>query len=224
MIELWYSFKHRVIPKIIAFFAKGLLKLLMKTVRLVPQGVDQFVAATRQQRCLLALWHQQLPIVPELLHHLTPNTRYAALVSRSQDGEILASLAESYRHGRAIRVAHNKKIVALNTATDAVIAGNDILVITPDGPRGPSRHAKGGIYHIAKRADAAIVPLSWQADHYWELNSWDRMRFPRPFSTIYVRFGAPLTLSSNSNQREELRKIEEAINANGDETEKMARC
>jgi lysophospholipid acyltransferase (LPLAT)-like uncharacterized protein len=37
-----------------------------------------------------------------------------------------------------------------------------------------------------------IVPLRFTLSRAWELATWDRKRLPRPFSTIHVRFGAPI--------------------------------
>lgn len=210
MIELWYHFKHRVIPRLIAFFAKRVLKGLASSYRIIPSGVEEFLQVVEKEKCIIALWHEQLPIVSELLHRLTPTKRYIAFVSNSQDGEIVARLAESYKNGSALRVAHNNKERAIKTAINRVKIGDEILVITPDGPRGPALKVKPGLFHIASATGAKIIPLRWKAEKEWRLKSWDQMRFPKPFTTIHVYFGTPVTLRSEEKDKE-LARIQEAL-------------
>jgi lysophospholipid acyltransferase (LPLAT)-like uncharacterized protein len=55
-----------------------------------------------------------------------------------------------------------------------------------------------------------IVPLRFTLSRAWELATWDRKRLPLPFSTIHVRFGAPL-LVDESNFEDAIRATADAL-------------
>jgi lysophospholipid acyltransferase (LPLAT)-like uncharacterized protein len=213
MIEYWYHLKHKVIPSWGAMIAKRLLSLIYKTCAIEVAGIDKFKEVAGKSPCILILWHNRLALAPQILSTLAGEYTYAALVSQSRDGEIIASVVESYPIGRTIRVPHNDRLKALNMVITKLQTENDIVVITPDGPRGPRYKVKGGTLHAAKATGAYLVPFSWSGDKLWTLNSWDKMQFPKPFSSIKVTFGAPYQLSSEegSPTDEELRMVEASL-------------
>ena len=82
--------------------------------------------------------------------------------------------------------------------------------IAPDGPAGPARVAKRGVGHIAAQTGVPIVPLRFTLSRALELPTWDRKRLPLPFSTICVRFGAPIYVD-DSNFETAIRATAEAL-------------
>src|SRR5262249_41681403 len=73
---------------------------------------------------------------------------------------------------------------------------SDVIIITPDGPRGPRYIAKPGIAAAACETGAHVVPFSWTATRFWQLGTWDKMLLPKPFSTLLVTFGDPIKTAS----------------------------
>ena len=51
---------------------------------------------------------------------------------------------------------------------------NNVIGITPDGPRGPNQKLKEGIVSLLKKTNATIIPLSYSAKFNFKLNSWDK--------------------------------------------------
>ena len=51
---------------------------------------------------------------------------------------------------------------------------------------------KPGIAIAALETKAHVVPFSWEAKNYWELKTWDRLRIPKPFTSIHVTFAPPI--------------------------------
>lgn len=197
MMELWYHIKHKVIPSYGAHIGKRLLHLIFKTCKVEIEGIDAFRKVAGKAPCIMVLWHNRLALAPEILTAYAGEYTYAALISQSRDGEILSTIVESYPIGRTIRVPHNDRLKALHTIIERLKSDKDIIVITPDGPRGPCYKVKGGTIHAAKASGAFLVPFSWTADRCWQLNSWDKMQFPKPFSTVTVTFGTPYQLDKN---------------------------
>ncbi len=213
-IKKWYyHLKHKTLPTIGAHIGSFFLHLLFKTCKVHIEGIDPFKSRAKESPCILLLWHNRLAITPELLFSCAREFDYAALISQSRDGELLSTIVESYSIGHSIRVPHNDRLKALNMVIDTLRNKNQIVVITPDGPRGPRYKVKAGALHAAKATNAYIIPFSWSASRYWELNSWDKMQFPKPFSTITATFGTPYRLEENGNlpSKEEIALVEQSL-------------
>lgn len=215
MKELWYTFKHRLFPRFLALFAKGALELLTRSCKYDVRGVEGFIAAARSDKCVALLWHHQLILAPKIFTAFANEFSYAALISQSRDGELLSAITESYTIGSTIRVAHNAKKSAMDGAISYLNNREGILIVTPDGPRGPALRVKKGTVYIAKVAGAQIVPVSWSCDSCWTLKTWDRMKIPKPFSNITVVFGEPIRIAEGKEMptKAEVEKIEECLNA-----------
>lgn len=143
------------------------------------------------------LWHNRLAIIAEVLNKHAPHFIYSAFISKSRDGEPLALLANSYKAGRAIRVSHNAKHQGLKMVIESLKTKEDIIVFTPDGPRGPRYKMKPGIVLAARESNAAIIPFSWSAKSYWTLKTWDKFMLPKPFTTLTITFGSPIMIDQN---------------------------
>ena len=77
---------------------------------------------------------------------------------------------------------------------------SSVVAITNDGPKGPPYIAKDGSYKIAKRANAQIISIFGGSTKFWEIESWDRLRIPKPFGTIYIEFSGLMDYSNDQNK------------------------
>lgn len=69
-------------------------------------------------------------------------------------------------------------------------------MINPDGPAGPPYVLKKGALHISKASGVPIVPVRIQTPHALTLfTTWDKKRFPLPFSRVTVQFGEPRVIT-----------------------------
>lgn len=69
------------------------------------------------------------------------------------------------------------------------------LGITVDGPKGPRYEVKPGPLEISKLSGAPVVPAAVSSKSHWVFSSWDAFEFPKPFTTVYVRFGKPVLVA-----------------------------
>lgn len=206
--------RDRAAPCVVAYTAKTLLKLLLASCRIRVRGVEEFIGQAKLTPCLIMSWHNRLSLLPELLHHQTPREfNYAAFISNSRDGKILAMLASSYSNGGVIPVPHRGRHAALKAVIDTLKSGTHTVVITPDGPRGPPYQVKRGIALAARQSHAAIIPISWRATRVWQLPTWDGLRLPKPFTTIYAAFGMPLLLHEDvfTSERDDADRLKSAL-------------
>lgn len=186
--EKWKITFYNVRSLLIAKVLLGILYLLMKSCRIEVKGLEAFMKIAREDKCILMLWHNRLASIPFILTHFTHTIHYAAVVSGSRDGEILSKIICSFKRGNTIRVPHLSRYQALRAIIERVEEGKEVVVITPDGPRGPCYEIKPGIALAALETQAHVIGLDWEADSYWELNTWDKFRIPKPFSKIKVTF------------------------------------
>jgi hypothetical protein len=126
------------------------------------------------------------------------------MVSESRDGEIIARIIERLGFG-TVRGSTTRGGERALVKLAALGRGGFDLGITPDGPKGPRGSAQPGAVLIAARAEVPIVPLGVAASRAWRARSWDRFLVPKPFSEVWVVFGAPLRFT-----REDLGAIDVA--------------
>ncbi|MBR4124917.1 MAG: hypothetical protein IKR13_01820, partial [Victivallales bacterium] len=67
-------------------------------------------------------------------------------------------------------------------------------LLTVDGPRGPRYTVHPGAVALARDGQAPLVPVLFNAKHYWQLKSWDKMQIPWPFTRMTMIIGKPLDL------------------------------
>ncbi|MCE2983818.1 MAG: lysophospholipid acyltransferase family protein [Parachlamydia sp.] len=189
---------YRLAGLFIATVGKGAFKLLFSTCRWNIQGLEKFTQLAQNEKCILALWHDRLALAPFILDRYAHRFTYAAFVSNSRDGELISRFVLSYKKGRTVRVPHNARHEALRELINHVKYRKSIAVITPDGPRGPRYKMKTGLAKAALETGAHVIALTWHASKTWELNTWDKMQIPKPFSTIQIKLGSPVQVPEGS--------------------------
>lgn len=206
-------FRKTVVPYILGYTLKGVIALLSSTCRFRINGAENLHKTTQHSKCILIAWHNRLGIITEILKRTAPQYQYAAMVSNSRDGQFIAVITNSYKQGNAIKVPHNKRAKALQTMINRLKNSDEIVIVTPDGPRGPRYKLKHGVTMAARECDAKVIPLSWSADRFWKFRTWDKMMLPKPFSTITVTLGDPVTVDKDRDKpiEEETLNLEKAL-------------
>jgi lysophospholipid acyltransferase (LPLAT)-like uncharacterized protein len=185
----------------LAYPIRMVIRLLVWSCRFEVTGGENILSSGR---AIVMLWHSGLVLIGPGILKAAPKQTFCAFISNSKDGDIMAAYTTSYGIGRCIRVPHDAKNAALKSLIDRLKYTKDIAIITPDGPRGPACKIKPGIAIAAKETGAKVIPFSWEANKYWELGTWDKMRIPKPFSKIRAAFGEPIALSKESSLEEDL--------------------
>ena len=140
-------------------------------------------------------WHRDIALsitakVAVIEHKLT-----RILISLSPDGEFISRAMD--RHNMPpIRGSKAKKgktkggAAAFREALDLLDEGG-ILVVTPDGPRGPARVMAPGTVRMARRAGAPVFLLGLAATPAARLKTWDTTKLPRPFGRGCIVWAGP---------------------------------
>ena len=174
---------------LLAFIFIKLLSFTYRYKYLNPEVLEK--VKKESSNYIFSLWHQNL--IGAILSQT--GKPHAVIVSPSKDGELVAKACEWMGHvtargssSRNGQKALRKMIGFLKTKFPGAI--------TIDGPRGPVKEIKKGIFELAYLSKKPIIPFTIIPSHYWVLEkSWDKFRIPRPFTTFYVHFGAPLNIN-----------------------------
>jgi len=180
--------KLRWAEPIAAAVGPALVHALAATWRYRVSG-DEHLRALRAKRrpFVFVLWHNS--ILPLLYLHRREDV--VMLISRHRDGGYLADLGERWGY-RSVRGSTQRGgDVGLLGVVHALQAGA-VVAITPDGPRGPAERVQPGAVAAAQHAGVPLIPVGAKPRAAWRLNSWDRMRIPKPFTAIDVAYGEPI--------------------------------
>ena len=121
------------------------------------------------------------------------------MISLSADGEFIAKAAERLGippvRGSAGRASGPAKggSRAFREALAFIRAGG-VMIMTPDGPRGPREELPPGPLQMARAAGCPVFIMSLAATPSVALGSWDQARVPLPFARGQVVLEGPLRL------------------------------
>lgn len=149
------------------------------------------------QNYVLAFWHGTM-LLP---WYLNRNKNFAALTSKSKDGELLSKLLKHWNY----YVIRGSSSVGGDVALGVMIdyAKNKTSIsITPDGPRGPSQKLKAGAVITAKRSGLPLILLGIGYKNKKILKSWDSFQIPLFFTKAKAIFSDPIFIDRNLNYEE----------------------
>lgn len=152
---------------------------------------------------IYTLWHGRL--LPLTWLHRAQDI--STIISRSGDGEYIARVVERWGYHIARGSSSRGGSEALRELVKAGRAGSS-LAITPDGPRGPRQKLKRGVLTAAQMTGLPLMPMTGSASRAWWFESWDRFLVPKPFATLFVRYGQPIYVPRDSTE-EKLSAIEQ---------------
>jgi len=137
------------------------------------------------------VWHNRIFAATYLWRLTSSHQPLVALTSASKDGAILAAAVGVVGVQVARGSSSRRGAAALVTLRKALKAHKDVY-ITPDGPRGPMYELQAGTLKLAQASGVPIVVKQIRLHDYWELKTWDRLRIPKPFSHVTLRYDEPI--------------------------------
>ena len=135
------------------------------------------------------------------------------MISLSADGEFIAKAAERLKiqpvRGSAARGGGPDKggSRAFREALMFIRSGG-VMILTPDGPRGPREELPLGPVQMARVANCPVFVMSLAASPALALSSWDRAKVPLPFARGQVVLEGPLRVPPHSSS-ETLERVRE---------------
>lgn len=190
-----------------AVIAAALIRALARTWRFSLRG------DLPSSPSVVAFWHDEMLPMWAIFARKQGNTPLAALTSLSKDGDILAQLLSDWGY-EVVRGSSSK---GGKEALEEMItlAAQNVLLITPDGPRGPRHAMKAGAVIAAQKADVPLYLCRITARGHRFERSWDKFLLPYPFTRITVVI-AKADISSSSEISSALQDCEIHLNNIGE--------
>ena len=160
----------------IVWLAVRLLTMLACTWRIRMDDVQL------QSTAVVAFWHDSM------LHvwWAYRKKNATAMVSMSKDGSYLATILKHWGYSLARGSSTQGGSEALSIMVEA--ARNGVVMLTPDGPRGPRHKAKAGAVIAAMRSGAPLLAIHVEMTKTVVFKkSWDLFQVPLPFSAVHFR-------------------------------------
>jgi len=196
----------------------GLIRLVRHTSKAVYEPADVLDRLADTHPCVVACWHGQFMMVAALRPE---NTKVAAMVARHGDAELIGEAMQALDvklirgAGAGTRRRDRGGAAALRASLGALADGYS-LVMTADVPPGPARVAGPGIVAIGRMSGRPIVPVAVASKHFASLDTWSRLTFNLPYSTLALVAGDPIEVPQNADAdmlESKRLELETALNA-----------
>lgn len=153
---------------------------------------------------VFAFWHGTM-LLP---WYLQRNKKFAALISRSKDGDLLSKVLKYYNYETVRGSSSTGGDVALGILVDFG-KNKKSIAITPDGPRGPAYKMKAGAVIAAKKCGIPLVLAGTAYKKKRALKSWDKFEVPKFFTRSRIILSDALYIDKNLSYEETSAVIEQ---------------
>lgn len=184
------------------------LIVTLRSRRWVHDNVECVEPVLVEDRPAVALfWHGSIPLCLGLAPVWWRRPKVRCMVSPSADGEFIAQ-ALSRAGFPAIRTSSAKKgdtakaraaVAAIREAINWVNQGG-VLIVTPDGPRGPAEVIAPGSLQIAKKTGAPIYLMGLAVSPAIVLDTWDKVTFAWPFGRGATAWDGPFYVPADADE------------------------
>ena len=159
----------------------------------------------KKKKVIVCFWHSKLLMMVFCWNY---SNKFKMLISGHRDGKIISN-AVSHFGIETISGSSRKNMISSLKQIISQLNQNNVVGITPDGPKGPKEKIKDGLVSLIKKTDAIIVPLTYSARFKITLNTWDNFLMVFPFNKFVAVWGDPINYDSNNTFEENKKKLQE---------------
>jgi lysophospholipid acyltransferase (LPLAT)-like uncharacterized protein len=196
-----------------ALFQLG--SLISRTVNIDVKGLEHLAGIRAENRPLIAsAWHGYTMYMFIFLRHRLKHERFLVMIPDDWRGE---TLHQWLRKADQIPVPMDLQNKGMDTArrfaklVRTIKRERSATIINPDGPGGPSHEPKPGIFFMAAKVGAPILPIGAYTRHKYVVNRWDAYEVPFPFSRLSLVIGEPLFVPRRYEYQEMKEKLTVAL-------------
>ena len=174
----------------IAALGYPLINALGHTLRWRVEGLHHLSAIHASGRQpVMAFWHGRILTATFYFRR----RGIVVITSENFDGEWIARIIERFGYGTARGSTSRGARKAMLQLVRAMRRGRP-AGFTLDGPRGPALVAQPGAVWLARTTGNPLLPFHLEASRHWSMRSWDRTQVPKPFSTVALVVGEPMSI------------------------------
>lgn len=207
------SLPYRLFFSLCMLFVKAWLKTLRKS-QVDPRGVNQ---GQGEQNFVAVMWHNRILSALPLFHEEIRKNTFG-MASRSKDGQVMSDVLGAFKirtnRGSGTKNGRDKGGAAVLIASIRVLKSGHNISVTPDGPRGPRYEIQPGAIVAAIKSGVPVQPFSINCSSCWELESWDKLQIPKPFSKVEFVVGEEIFFKGAINgeeMQENMQTLREAL-------------
>ncbi|MCL5030553.1 MAG: lysophospholipid acyltransferase family protein [Bacteroidetes bacterium] len=185
------------------YFLLSAVNVLCKTLRITLKNKKVIDELDKEgKNYVLAFWHGTM-LLP---WYINRRKNFAALISKSKDGELLAKILKHWKYEVVRGSSSTGGNVALGIMIDYA-RNKSSIAITPDGPRGPIHKMKAGAVITAKKSGLPLVLVGIGIKRKRILKSWDKFEIPGLFTKVNVVFSDFMVIDRNLSYNETSKMI-----------------
>ena len=167
---------------------------------------------TKKKTLIVLIWHHQL-MGSTFSWKFKPKLRPIATSHR--DGQLSTLVQKKFGLDPLLRKKDNPTFLIKNISK--AVQNGDCIYITPDAPHGPPKKINTNIFKLCQKFDLNIAILSFHTNKYFQINSWDKLKIPLPFSKGIYLWGNNIIQSKEfKNEIDFNKKILDELNKNSE--------
>lgn len=188
--------RSRIVQNLLAWLVFAYVELIVATLRWRIEGRAGADLAIASDQGLIGLfWHGRIAHAMACRPILNNKPR-RVMISLSRDGEFIARAAErlripTLRGSTGKGAGPSKGGAGAFRAALKEIAGGGVMMLTPDGPRGPGEVLQIGAAQLARAGRCPVFLMGLAAWPAVRLGSWDGGRLPLPFARACLVLDGP---------------------------------
>ncbi len=176
--------RSRVVSVLVYFF----YRLLASTWKIRAEGFDSFIRPLMDSKnpFILAHWHEDEWALTRFFSFRKMNV----LVSNSRDGQAMALFLKwmGYQVSRGSSTRGGVRGL-LDFIKSVKKSANPMMSFAVDGPKGPRRVPKDGIFFVAEKLNIPLFTIVAYTDNCWIFKrSWSKAFLPKPFAKVQIAF------------------------------------
>ena len=200
--------KNEFTQNIVGFLISIYIKFSFQTSLWYSKNDENIEKHIKNKRKILVLfWHNRLLMAAYCWKY---KKKFKMLISGHRDGRII-SKAVSHLGIETIHGSSNKNKISSAKQILTELNNNNIVGITPDGPRGPKQKIKEGLVSMQKKTGAIIIPLSYSAKYNVTLKSWDSFLFSFPFNKFVAVWGNPIFYDDKKKLKDNIQNVQNEL-------------
>ncbi len=193
-----YSWKQKLVIRFAGHVFYSLMNLIGKTVRFEVENIENFEKILANGKIpIYTFWHNRI----FLGTYFFRDRGIVVMSSESFDSEYTARVIKRFGYG-AVKGSSTRGGIRALTKMIRLMKEGLPMGFTLDGPKGPQYVAKSGAILLAKKSGNPIMPFVVEAKNFWQINSWDKLQIPRPFTTARVIIAEPIYVSPDAENEE----------------------
>ena len=166
----------------------------------------------KKKSLIVLIWHNQL-MGSTFSWKFQPKLRPIATSHR--DGQLSTLVQKKFGLDPLLRKKDNPTFLIKNISK--AVKNGDCIYITPDAPHGPPKEINTSIYKLCQKFNLNIAILSFHTNKYFQINSWDKLKIPLPFSKGIYLWGNEIIQSNDyRNETDFNKKISDVLNKNSE--------